>query len=428
VEAFVKGSEEKMGNELVSIFPEKWGELQPDPDAAVWVRGLTKSYDSEHVLDDVSFSIPEGQSLVLLGHSGSGKSTTMRLIAGLEVPDSGEIYLHGRRVEQLRARDRKVGVIFQNYALFPRMTVAENIDFGLKIRKINRKERAAEVDKMLDLVGLTDQRDKHPWQISGGQQQRVAIARALAYRPEVLLFDESFSALDPQIRVSLRRDIRDLLRRLRVPALFITHDQEEAMELGDQIAILNRGRLEQIGTPDEVYNDPQTEFVATFLGAANVIAGKVERGTVLLDGERVLSQSVSPRGLADGDGVKVIFRPEDVLLTSATGRIDATGSLGRGEVIDVSFTGATESLTIRLVVKGQPVSRRNSFGRFQTGDVQHAGTPGGIVIKVLRTKWEARRFHLAPGDPVWVGLKSYKILQDETSPQGSSVFQEPVKA
>ena len=417
-----------MANEMVSIFPEKWGELQPDEGAAVWVHGLTKSFDSEQVLDDVSFSIPEGQSLVLLGHSGSGKSTTMRLIAGLEVPDSGEIYLHGRRVEQLRARDRKVGVIFQNYALFPRMTVAENIDFGLKIRKFSRKERASEVEKMLDLVGLSDQRDKHPWQLSGGQQQRVAIARALAYRPEVLLFDESFSALDPQTRVGLRRDIRDLLRRLRVPALFITHDQEEAMELGDQIAILNRGRLEQIGTPDEVYNDPQTEFVATFLGAANVIAGNVEGGTVLLDGERVLSLSGSPRGLGNGDAVKVIFRPEDVLLTSATGRVDATGSLGRGEVIDVSFTGATESITIRLVVKGQTVSRRDSFGRFQTGDVQRAGTPGGIVIKVLRTKWEARRFHLAPGDPVWVGLKTYKILQDETSPQGLPVPQEPVKA
>jgi len=218
------------------------------------------------------------------------------------------------------------------------------------------------------------------------------------------------------------------LRRLRVPALFITHDQEEAMELGDQIAILNRGRLEQIGTPDEVYNDPQTEFVATFLGAANVIAGNVESGTVLLDGERVLSLSGSPRGLGNGDAVKVIFRPEDVLLTSATGRVDATGSLGRGEVVDVSFTGATESITIRLVVKGQPVSLRDSFGRFQTGDVQRAGSPGGIVIKVLRTKWEARRFHLAPGDPVWVGLKTYKILQDETSPKGLPVPQEPVKA
>ena len=417
-----------MANEMVSLFPERWEELQPDPGAAVWVRGLTKSFDQEHVLDDVSFSIPEGESLVLLGHSGSGKSTTMRLIAGLEVPDSGEIYLHGRRVEQLRARDRKVGVIFQNYALFPRMTVAENIDFGLKIRKINRKERASEVEKMLDLVGLTDQRDKHPWQLSGGQQQRVAIARALAYRPEVLLFDESFSALDPQTRVGLRRDIRDLLRRLRVPALFITHDQEEAMELGDQIAILNRGRLEQIGTPDEVYNDPQTEFVATFLGAANVIAGTVQRGTILLDGERVLPLSGSPRSLAEGDCVKLIFRPEDVLLTSATGRVDATAHLGRGEVLDVSFTGATESLTIRLVVKGQTVSRRDSFGRFQTGDVQRAGTPGGIVIKVLRTKWEARRFHLSPGDPVWAGLKTYKILRDDPSPQSLPVAQEPAKA
>ena len=414
-----------MANEMVSLFPEKrpenWSDPRPDPGAAVWVRGLTKRFENEQVLDDVTFSIAEGESLVLLGHSGSGKSTTMRLIAGLEVPDSGEVYLHGRRVEHLRARDRKVGVIFQNYALFPRMTVAENIGFGLKIRKIKRKEREAEIDKMLDLVGLTDQRDKYPWQISGGQQQRVAIARALAYRPEVLLFDESFSALDPQTRTGLRRDIRSLLRRLVVPALFITHDQEEAMELGDHIAILNKGRLEQIGTPDEIYNDPQTEFVATFLGAANVIAGTVQRGNILLDGERLLSFWSDPSGTREGQDVKVIFRPEDVLLTSATGRVDAQAHLGRGEIIDVSFSGATESLTIRLVERGQSNARRDSFGRFQTGSVQRADAPGGIVIKALRTKWEARRLKLAPGDQIWAGLKTYKVLSNGSSIQSQSV-------
>ena len=408
-----------MANEMVSLFPEKslenWSDPRPDPGVAVWVRGLTKRYDDEQVLDNVTFTIAEGESLVLLGHSGSGKSTTMRLIAGLEAPDSGEVYLHGRRVEHLRARDRKVGVIFQNYALFPRMTVAENIGFGMKIRKIKRKERDTEIEKMLDLVGLTDQRDKYPWQISGGQQQRVAIARALAYRPEVLLFDESFSALDPQTRTGLRRDIRSLLRRLMVPAVFITHDQEEAMELGDHIAILNKGRLEQVGTPDEVYNDPQTEFVATFLGAANVIAGTVQRGNILLDGERLLSYWGDPSGMRDGESVKVIFRPEDVLLTSATGRVDAQAHLGRGEIIDVQFTGATEYLTIRLLERGQSAVRRDLFGRFQTGSVQRADAPGGIVIKALRTKWEARRLRLVPGDQVWAGLKTYKVLSEESA-------------
>src|SRR5262245_51064906 len=194
--------------------------LAPGRPEALTVRRLNKVLGNEHVLDDVSFSIAEGESLVLLGHSGSGKTTTLRLIAGLEIPDGGEILLHGRQIGHLRARERNVGVIFQNYALFPRMTVAENIGFGLRIRGVKWKRRDEVIEKLLALIGLGDQRDKFRSQISGGQQQRVAIARALAYEPEVLLFDESFSALDPQTRVTLRREIRGLLRKLRIPALY----------------------------------------------------------------------------------------------------------------------------------------------------------------------------------------------------------------
>lgn len=405
-----------MAREMVSLFPETqaFAERQPDPDAALCVRHLTKQFGDEQVLDDVSFSIANGESLVLLGHSGGGKSTTLRLIAGLEVPDQGEIYLHGRRVEHLRARDRNVGVIFQNYALFPRMTVAENIGFGLRIRGIKSKPRSEVVNRMLDLVGLAEQRDKYPWQISGGQQQRVAIARALAYEPDVLLFDESFSALDPQTRVSLRREIRMLLRKLRVPALFITHDQEEAMELGDQIAILNRGRLEQIGTPDEVYNDPRTEFVATFLGAANVIAGRMKGSTIELGMDRTLQAFGSLRHFGGVKNVKVVFRPEDVLLGSLTGLLEASFHLGRAEVLDVSFAGAYESLMVRLIAKERSEHRYNSGAvrRYQTGELQQASAPSGIVIKVLRTKWESRQLRIAVSDLVSVGLKTYKILRD----------------
>jgi ABC-type Fe3+/spermidine/putrescine transport system ATPase subunit len=255
-----------MFNQVLQTKPP--AETEAEKKIALAVQGLSKWFGNEQILDDVSFSIAEGESLVLLGPSGSGKSTTLRLIAGLDTPDSGDIYLHGRHVEHLRARERNVGVIFQHYALFPRMTVADNIGFGLRIRGVKRKARRAKVEELLGLIGMSDHRDKYPSQISGGQQQRVAIARALAYEPELLLFDESFSALDPQTRVALRREIRNLLPKLKIPALFITHDQEEAMELGDQIAILNKGRLEQVGTPQEVYNEPQTEFVASFLGAA----------------------------------------------------------------------------------------------------------------------------------------------------------------
>jgi ABC-type Fe3+/spermidine/putrescine transport system ATPase subunit len=367
------------------------------------VRGLSKWFGSEQVLDDVSFSIGAGETLVLLGPSGSGKSTTLRLIAGLETPDTGEISLRGKRIEHLRARDRNIGVIFQNYALFPRMTVAENIGFGLRIRNWGKDKREEVVDRLLDLIGLRDQRDKFPSQISGGQQQRVAIARALAYEPDLLLFDESFSALDPQTRTGLRREIRALLRKLRIPALFITHDQEEAMEMGDQIAILNRGRLEQLGAPDEVYNDPQTEFVATFLGAANVVEGCWRDGFIALDCEQCL-RAPRPAPNAVVERIKMVFRPEDVTLGAPTGLVETQHNLGRGEIIDVSFTGATESLTIKLLPRGYTSLSPNS----------HCGGDSGrscnLMIKAVRTKWEAKRLRLTVGSAVSVGLRSYKVL------------------
>ena len=405
-----------MAREMVmTLFPETqaFAERDPEPRAALSVRHLTKSFGQEQVLNDVSFSVAEGESLVLLGPSGSGKSTTLRLIAGLEVPEQGEIILRGKRVEHLRARDRNMGVIFQNYALFPRMTVAENIGFGLRIRRMKSRQRNDVVDRLLSLIDLTDQRDKLPSQISGGQQQRVAIARALAYEPEVLLFDESFSALDPKTRVTLRRDIRALLQKLRVPALFITHDQEEAMELGDQIAILNQGRLEQIGSPSEVYNEPQTEFVATFLGAANVMAGKWQDGIIRLENERYLNAVNNLPPLAEGACIKIVFRPEDVALSSITGLTETPHHLGRGEIIDVSFAGPLESLKVRLASYSPANSslKPPPEARLHTSSLVNPGEPGEIIIKVLRTKWEARRLKLTAGDRVTIGLKSYKLLR-----------------
>jgi len=393
-----------MAGEMVASLhtTRAWAAPKPKARQSVIVRGLSKWFGPEQVLDDVSFFIGEGESLVLLGPSGSGKSTTLRLIAGLETPDSGEIFLRGKRIEHLRARDRNIGVIFQNYALFPRMTVAENIAFGLRIRKCQKKKRGEVVNRLLDLTGLRDQRDKFPSQISGGQQQRVAIARALAYEPDLLLFDESFSALDPQTRTGLRREIRALLRKLGIPALFITHDQEEAMEMGDHIAILNCGRLEQLGAPDEVYNDPQTEFVATFLGAANVVEGNWRDGFIALDCEQCL-RAPRPAPQMIADRIKMIFRPEDVTLGAPTGLVETPHHLGRGEIIDVSFAGATESLTIKLMPRGY------------TGPPPYCdGGPDrscNLVIKAVRTKWEAKRLRLAAGSAVSVGLRSYKILR-----------------
>src|SRR5215468_1226454 len=395
-----------MAGEMVASLhtTRAWAAPKPKARQSVIVRGLSKWFGAEQVLDDVSFFIAEGESLVLLGPSGSGKSTTLRLIAGLETPDTGEIFLRGKRIEHLRARERNIGVIFQNYALFPRMTVAENIGFGLRIRKWGKNKRGEVVARLLDLTGLRDQRDKFPSQISGGQQQRVAIARALAYEPDLLLFDESFSALDPQTRTGLRREIRILLRKLRIPALFITHDQEEAMEMGDQIAILNRGRLEQLGAPDEVYNDPQTEFVATFLGAANVVEGCWRDGFIALDCEQCL-RAPRPAPNTVVERVKMIFRPEDVTIGSPTGLVETPHHLGRGEIIDVSFTGATESVTIKLMPRGYTNSSPNSHC---DGD---SGRSCNLMIKAVRTKWEAKRLRLTAGSAVSVGLRSYKILR-----------------
>src|SRR5918911_2683999 len=210
--------------------------------AAASVRALSKSFKKARVLEDIDFDVAEGESLVLLGASGSGKTTILRIIAGLEEPDTGRVILHGKDVTELPARERGVGVIFQDYALFPRMTVERNIGYGLRIRGHRRKEIRETVKQLLELVGLEEHRKKLPSQLSGGQQQRVAIARTLAYKPEVLLFDEPFGALDAQTRVRLRREIHGLLRQVKVPAIFITHDQEEALELGDRIAVLNEGR------------------------------------------------------------------------------------------------------------------------------------------------------------------------------------------
>jgi len=297
-----------------------WVRREEDParkEPAASIRAVSKKFKGTVVLEDIDFDVAEGESLVLLGASGSGKTTILRIIAGLEDPDTGRIVLHGKDVTELPARERGVGVIFQSYALFPRMTVEKNIGYGLRIRlrapqerftwlsaipllgpflralvfivtypaafrtyRRKRKEIKETVNSLIELVGLQEHRRKYPSQLSGGQQQRVAIARTLAYKPQVLLFDEPFGALDAQTRVRLRKEIHALLKKVNVPAIFITHDQEEALELGDSIAVLNAGRLEQIGTPDEVYNRPETEYVATFLGAANLLLGVINNESV----------------------------------------------------------------------------------------------------------------------------------------------------
>jgi ABC-type Fe3+/spermidine/putrescine transport system ATPase subunit len=375
--------------------------------AATSVRSLSKSFKGTKVLEDISFDVAEGESLVLLGASGSGKTTILRIIAGLEEPDTGSVHLHGRDVSELPARERGVGVIFQSYALFPRMTVEQNIGYGLRIRKRPKAEIKQTVERLLALVKLEEHRRKFPSQLSGGQQQRVAIARTLAYNPQVLLFDEPFGALDAQTRVRLRREIRSLLREIKVPAVFITHDQEEALELGDRIAVLNAGRLEQIGTPDEVYNKPETEYVATFLGAANLLLGVAGAGVVEIGTASIPAPEETAR-FREGQAVKLVFRPEDVRLSETGALPEGCRRLTNGIIEEMDFVGAYERLTVRLDL----VARSHAEGKPQLYNVtiNTSERLTGVPIMVTRPKPDAGVARFAVGDRVAVGLMSFRVL------------------
>lgn len=361
---------------------------------AVTVAGVSKSFGYTTVLENINFSVDEDEIVVLLGASGSGKTTILRVIAGLEMPDSGLVILHGKNVTNQPARMRGTGVIFQSYALFPKMTVEENIGYGLRLRRRKKAEIKETVNRLIELVHLEEHRKKYASQLSGGQQQRVAIARALAYKPEVLLFDEPFGALDAQIRTKLRREIRGLLKRINVPSIFITHDQQEALELGDRIAVLNAGRLEQIGTPFEIYNNPRTEHVATFLGAANILEGNIrERHFVTADVRLPIDQDIV---FTEGEQVKMVFRPEDVFLRRPENLTQKYQKLTEGTVEEVSFVGAFERVAVRV------------------------GLPGRESIIVNRPKTETAAFPLAPGQTVPVGLVRFRILGEAKKVSGKA--------
>src|SRR5512139_260828 len=265
---------------------------------------VTKRYQSVPVVNDVSLKIEQGEFLVLLGPSGSGKSTLLRAIAGLTEVDHGRVSLHGRDVTHLTARQREVGFVFQHYALFRHMTIGDNIEFALRVRGVKASARRARRQELLKLVALEGMDDRLPAQLSGGQQQRVAVARALAHRPEVLLMDEPFGALDAKIREELRRTIRQIQRELNMTTVLVTHDQEEAFALADRIGVMHQGRLLECGRPDDLYTRPATRFVSTFLGAANLLLGyRTSRGV-----------RFDTRGTDRPHEVVAVLRPEEVEL------------------------------------------------------------------------------------------------------------------
>lgn len=300
-------------------------------------RDLKKSLAGVTVVDQLTFTVAHGTILALLGPSGCGKTTTLRLLAGFEKPDDGQIKIAGRVVSEgrfnLPPEDRRVGMVFQDYAIFPHLTVAQNVAFGLK-RGQAARERTAE---MLDLVGLKGTDEQMPHELSGGQQQRVALARALAPEPAVLLLDEPFSNLDTSLRTQVRREVRDLLKFSQATAIFVTHDQEEALYIGDQVAVMNQGKLEQIGTPEKVFHRPQTRFVADFVGQTDFLSGSVTDQGV----ETMLGFLQQRLPLVEDSVVEVALRPDDIQVTSA-----AAG--GNGHIVERQFVGIAIIYTIVL--------------------------------------------------------------------------------
>lgn len=314
------------------------------------LKEIKKSFtEGEAVLDNISLEISKGEFITLLGSSGCGKTTTLRIIAGLEQPDAGSVWLDGREVTGLEPNQRDVNTVFQNYALFPHMNVAENIGYGLKLKKVPKSEIRKKVSQMLELVQLEGYEKRKPSELSGGQKQRVAIARALVNNPKVLLLDEPLGALDLQLRRAMQIELKHLQKKLGITFIYITHDQEEAINMSDRIAVMRDGRIEQIGTPDEIYNHPKTSYVATFVGNANILHGAAERiqgenAIVKIGNDRVIvkletsQQNTEDTGvkqyLSAGEKVTLAVRSENILLQE-TAVIGDTGTDYR-DAVDIS--------------------------------------------------------------------------------------------
>jgi putative spermidine/putrescine transport system ATP-binding protein len=309
------------------------------------IASLEKFYGATHVVRDFSLDVGQGEFVSFLGPSGCGKTTTLRMVAGFETPTSGSIRIGGKDVVDLRPNQRNIGMVFQSYALFPNLTVAQNVAFGLKVAKTPRAESDARVAEMLGIIGLPEHGGRYPFQLSGGQQQRVALARALAVRPKLLLLDEPLSALDAKIRVSLRTEIRAIQRKLGITTIYVTHDQEEALSMSDRIVVMNQGVAEQVGDPFEIYNRPATRFVATFVGTLNALDAVVAdpaTGAVTIDGQPVnLARRLEA---AAGSAIALALRPEAVSLAPLPGH----DSTLKATVEDVTFHGPVVRAKVRL--------------------------------------------------------------------------------
>lgn len=300
-------------------------------------------------VEHFDLSAERGEFVSFLGPSGCGKTTTLRMIAGFERPTAGQITIDGRDVTQVPPNKRNVGMVFQSYALFPNMSVADNIAFGLKIRGTAAARIRDRVMELLRLIHLEDRGERYPYQLSGGQQQRVALARALAIEPQVLLLDEPLSALDAKIRVALRHEIREIQRQLGITTVYVTHDQEEALELSDRVVVMSEGRVEQIGTPFEIYNFPSTAFVASFVGTLNAVEAKIvdpSAGRITLGGHAIRTTASLDGSV--GDTVMLALRPEMITLEGIDGQPDDSANRVPATVTDIAFLGSVVRVSVSV--------------------------------------------------------------------------------
>ena len=334
----------------------------------VELKNINKTYGSYQASRNVNFGIEKGKLIGLLGPSGSGKTTILRMIAGLETPDSGEIIIDGKVVNDVPASERGIGFVFQNYALFRYMTVYDNVAFGLKVQKVDKKKIHARVMELVKLVGLEGLEKRYPSQLSGGQRQRVAFARALAPNPQVLLLDEPFAAIDAKIRQELRSWLKEMIEKLGITSIFVTHDQDEAIEVADEIIITNAGQIEQKGTPVEVYRNPETAFTASFFGQPSVLENT--------DDFRTFTQ-------AEGAD-KIIVRPEFVKISKLDEVEKFRTSVSQGVVERVSFRG--DNLELQVRVNNSVVTARRSL---EKADVREGETVNVFLYRVFALKGDS---------------------------------------